>query len=191
MNNKLFNVLIFSVGISIGSIITYFKVKEKFEKKSQEDIDAMREHFEKRYSKETPKKKTSTEKENVKEKKKTYEVKTDEEVRVAYNNFAKKYNKESKEEKVDEISEEPYSISPDDLGNKGYEVVDLTYYENGYLVEDLSLEIMENPEEYIGKNFIKHFGDYEENVAFIRNDILETDYEILYEAEKYENENRF
>ena len=40
-------VLYFALGFGVGSVVTYFLVKQKFEKQAQEDINEMREEYKK------------------------------------------------------------------------------------------------------------------------------------------------
>ena len=46
---------------------------------------------------------------------------------------------------------------------------------------DLADEI----EELIGKDSLNHFGEYEDDSVFVRNDRLRTDYEILADSRPY------
>ena len=48
MNNKVINVLAFSVGAAIGSVITWKVVETKYKKIAQEEIDSVKEVFSKK-----------------------------------------------------------------------------------------------------------------------------------------------
>lgn len=81
----------------------------------------------------------------------------------------------------------PYIIRPEEFGeDNDYETVSLTYYDDGVLTDEYD-EILEDEdvEEQVGKESLKHFGEYEDDSVFVRNDALQTDYEILLDHRKY------
>ncbi len=75
--------------------------------------------------------------------------------------------------------EKPYVISPDVFGDAdGYDVVSLNYYADGVLTDDWG-DIIGNVDDIVGEESLTHFGEYENDSVFVRNDRLKTDYEIL------------
>ncbi len=76
--------------------------------------------------------------------------------------------------------ERPYIISPDEYGElDDYNQISLTYYKrDGVLADENDYEI-DDVEGTIGKDSLNHFGEYEEDSVFVRNDRRKTDYEIL------------
>lgn len=111
--------------------------------------------------------------------------------------FESSYKQEIKEgneewdeaEKVNPVEPEtvPYVISPEEFSNEHSDYAKLTmvYYEDN--------EVLLNEEEEcvdigstIGYDFINHFGDFEKDAVFIRNEALGNDYEILMEHTSYE-----
>lgn len=82
-----------------------------------------------------------------------------------------------------EMSEVPYIIDPDAYitgGNKGFGQYVLHYYAgNGVLVNEKGETI--DIESNIGNDFINHFGEFESNTVFVRNEAQLADYEVLYE----------
>lgn len=80
----------------------------------------------------------------------------------------------------------PYIITPDEFGEKdGYDIISLTYYHNdGVLADDMD-ERIDDYEDIIGKDALDHFGDYEDDSVFVRNDRLKADYEILLDDREY------
>ena len=80
----------------------------------------------------------------------------------------------------------PYVISPDEFDENGYQTVSLTYYADG-VVEDDFYDVWDDDEieEKIGRDSLNHFGEYEEDSVFVRNDDNETDYEILRDPRNY------
>ena len=86
-----------------------------------------------------------------------------------------------------EASEKPYVISPDEFGEfEDYEKISLIYYNDGVLTDENN-EIVDDINEIVGEDSLKHFGEYEEDSVFVRNDKLKCDYEILYDLRKYKN----
>ena len=45
--------------------------------------------------------------------------------------------------------------------------------------------IIDNIEETVGSDSLNHFGEFEEDSVYVRNDKLKCEYEILYIQEKY------
>ena len=79
---------------------------------------------------------------------------------------------------------EPYVISPDDFNELGYNTKTLTYWEDG-IVTDNEDNIVGDYEEHIGDDALGHFGEYEDDSVFVRNDEEQTDYEILLDGRNY------
>jgi hypothetical protein len=70
-------------------------------------------------------------------------------------------------------------ISPIEYGeDMTYDAVGLTYYSDGVLARDDDDTIIENIDEVIGINSLKYLGEYADGVLYIKNDILNTYYEI-------------
>ena len=81
----------------------------------------------------------------------------------------------------------PYVISPDEFGemeDEDYDKVSFTYYADGVLADEYD-EIVENIDEIIGEESLTHFGEYEDDSVFVRNDKLKCDYEILLDQRNY------
>ena len=169
MKHILSESLIFIAGAVIGSAITWKLAKTKYERIAQEEIESVREMYSKYSSK------TEQSVENVEN--------CDE-----YENIAKIYKGDMSYSKEEEDTEmiKPYVIPPDEFDEEGYETVTLYYYENGILEDQLSKEIIDNVDELIGEDSLTHFGEYEDDSVFVRNDRLRIDYEILKVNERYE-----
>ena len=54
-------------------------------------------------------------------------------------------------------------------------------------------ELVDDVEETVGSDSLNHFGEYEYDLVFVRNDRLKCDYEILLSLRKYSeaNERKF
>jgi len=76
---------------------------------------------------------------------------------------------------------EPYVIAPEDFGNQeGYEEITLFYYKDKKIADERdSLLTPEEIRTVIGSDAVNHFGEFEEDSVFIRNDLRKCDYEIL------------
>lgn len=84
-----------------------------------------------------------------------------------------------------DISDTPYVISPDAFGEfDDYVLISLTYYSDGVLTDEDD-EPIDDIEGIVGKDYASHFGEYEEDSVFIRNDRMKCDYEILRDLRKY------
>lgn len=164
--NKMSKFLIFVLGAAVGSIITWQYTKKFYEKRTQEEIESVKET----YSRKNQKHDTLTHDTPEKEEKKKIIENT------------KKIIKESKYTANNEDSAEeykPYVISPDEFGEiDDYEQVSLTYYADQILADEND-DMIEDIEDIVGWDSLTHFGEYEDDSVFVRNDRLKCDYEIL------------
>ena len=78
----------------------------------------------------------------------------------------------------------PYVIPPEEFGETDYEIISLTYYADGILADDMD-DIVDDVDDIVGADSLTHFGEYEEDSVFVRNDLREVDYEILRDPRKY------
>ena len=68
----------------------------------------------------------------------------------------------------------------------GYEMISLTHYSDGVLADDDDEKMADDEvDEVVGADYAEHFGEYEDDSVFIRNDKLKCDYEILLDQRKY------
>lgn len=148
--------MIFVTGAAVGSLVTWKVVKTKYEQLIQEEIDSVKEAFG-RAEKVTD----AEEPEEV--------VEEDEEDTDIY---------EEDYVEDDEEMGKPYIISPEEYGDCDYVMIDLTYYADG-VVTNVNDKIIANVDELIGEESLEHFGEYEEDAIYVRNDFLQQDFEIL------------
>ena len=81
--------------------------------------------------------------------------------------------------------EVPYVISPEEFGDiEEYDTISLTYYADQVLTDDCD-EVIGNVDDIVGIDSLDHFGEYEDDSVFVRNDRLRTDYEILQDTRNY------
>lgn len=181
----------FAVGLGIGSAATWYFLKTKYEKLAQEEIDSVKQAFSNK--KETDKEPDPTqdvhaeftkEKPNINE----YAKKLS---REGYTDYSKVSN-ESEKTPVNEVPEtetigveKPYVISPDEFGEfYDYSKISLTYFSD-HILTDENYEMVEDIDDVVGFESLNHFGEYEDDSVFVRNDRLKVDYEILLDQRKY------
>ena len=79
----------------------------------------------------------------------------------------------------------PYVIAPEEFGEiDDYGTCSLTYYADEVLADELD-EMVENIDDAVGIESLSHFGEYEDDSVFVRNDRLMCDYEILLDTRRY------
>ena len=84
------------------------------------------------------------------------------------------------DEPEEDTSDKPYVISAGQFAREypQFNKVTLEYYEyNGILVSENN-DSIENIAETIGADSLKRIGEYEPDVVYVRNERLETDYEV-------------
>lgn len=187
MRNTLINCVAFAVGAAIGSAVTWKLVKTKYERIAQEEIDSVKETFADRQSEPTL---GDTEDEAPKEEQiigqmdiREYAEKLQDMSYVDYSSNTRPSVAPKKE--VTERASKPYVISPDEFAErKDYETVSLTYYKDKVLTYEND-EIVEDVDGLIGRDSLNHFGEYEDDSVFVRDDELKRDYEILLDTRNF------
>ena len=182
MNSTLSKTIIFAVGAAIGSAVTWKLVKDKYEGIARDEIAEMREYYRK---KNDP---IEVERGTGEYDKSIVNIDVDTSDYDKYRNIANRYSNENEEKGGEESMEDddkPYVILPEDFGEMDdYDIQSLTYYADGVL-EDDQCNIIENPDDLVGKDFADHFGEYEDEAVHVRNDKYKTDYEILLDVRTY------
>lgn len=193
------NILLLASGAAIGSLVTWKLVKTKYEQLAQEEINSMKEVYSKRSeeaenesdSDETPvdpevaraKAEEAKDKPSVSE----YAARIQKHGYVNYSDPASINEEDAEEEEQKGEDTEvlaPYVISPEESGNEGYDIVSLTYYADKVLADEND-ELIENVDELVGFESLSHFGEYEDDSVYVRNDRLGIDYEILLDQRTY------
>lgn len=173
MNNTLSKIVIFAAGAAIGSAVTWKLLYNKYEQRLEEDINSYKEARSRRERMET---------EYTEDQGEDPEI-----ARAEYEEIIKTsgYATQSEiEEDVVDV-EKPYAISPDEFDEfDDYETISLTFYQDGVLADDDG-EIVDDIARTVGKDFVNHIGEYEEDAAHIRNDSRKCDYEILCDSRNY------
>ena len=103
---------------------------------------------------------------------------------IAKHNYTS-YSNNINEKGGDVMTDRPYVISPDEFGDyPDYETISLTYYNDKVLTDEYN-EIVDDIDDLIGEDSLNHFGEYEDDSVFVRNDALKVDYEILLDSANY------
>lgn len=174
MNNKIAGFLMFAAGVAIGSVATWKFVKTKYERIANEEIASIREVYSKKKTAMKENEVVPKDSNIADEKPSIYEMKEYLE-KIKENGYHKE---ENKEEGDPDMNDSPYVISPDEFGNRDdHTCVSLSYYADGVLADDWDTEVLD-PIEEVGPDIASHFGEYEEDTVFIRNEKLKVDYEI-------------
>lgn len=178
-------VIAFVLGATAGSLITWKLVEKKYKDLADEEIASVVETFKNKYKKEENEvkqfadetKEVTTVNERKEEKKEYAKMIND----LRYNTVDKDYTVYV-EQGDDMIM--PYVIAPDEYGDKvGYDAKTWYYHADG-IVADENDEIVPDPENIIGEA-LEHFGDYDDDSVYVRNDNVKCDYEILKHNQTY------
>lgn len=188
MNKKVIFSLTFVAGVALGAFGSRQYFKTKYEKLYEEERDSVREAYAKRLEE------IKKDCEKVDEAGKKIEELVKEEKgqprRVKYARVgedAKKANKIIEEN--DYIPEGqvagPYVITPEEFDTiDEYDTITLLYFADGVLTDDDN-EPVEDVEGEVGLESLNHFGEFEDDTVFVRNDIRRCDYEILMDYRNY------
>ena len=185
--NKAAGFVMFVLGAAVGSVVTWQYTKKKYEQIAQEEIDSVKEIFSRRESAAdveivTPEPQTAKvgkpeEKPDITE----YAARLE---REGYTNYSNVSAGEKKEEQ-EAIEMKPYVISPDEFGEfEDYERISLSYYADQILADEDD-EKVEDVDNVVGLESLTHFGEFEDDSVFVRNDRLKCDYEILLDQRTY------
>lgn len=186
MKGILSNILIFAAGAAIGSVVTWKLLETKYNNLIQEEVDSVKEELAKYYGH------TSVKKEEGPEGEPDSDMSLDEYAEKVLENsygpvhvdYAKVLQKDTE---VSDEMEKPYVITSEAFGELyDYEVITLNHYADCVLTDDQD-EIIDNPEEIVGDDYIECFGTNEDDpdTVYVRNDRLRCDYEILLNSDSY------
>jgi hypothetical protein len=171
MSNTLSKLLVFAAGAAIGSFVTWKLVKEKYERKADEEIESIKQLYVYR---------------NIHKQEKEPAKETPEETHDR--DYAKDYSAGLGYIQEDNDREEMadvciYTIEPGEYGEfEDYQTLSFNYYSDGVLTNDAGVPMTQDDiQDIVGYDFSDAFGEYEPDLAYIRNDRLKADIEILKE----------
>lgn len=171
MTNK---ILVFAAGVVIGSAVTWKLVRDKYKKLADEEIASVKKVWSKKQRKEgvnvdvtLPPKPLNTE---FKDYRSAQDIITE-----------NKYAGEEEEDYMDK-----YVISPDEYGESELPSESLTYWADGVVTDEANCVMDEEDiEGTIGIDALNHFGEYEDDSVFVRNETLDKEYEILLDTRNF------
>ena len=180
--NILSNVVMFAAGAVVGSLVTWKLMKNKCEDLREENatIREVYSDYLKGNSSEDKTESDEDDEENRKMDRREYEKLVS---KSGYN------NEEDDEEEDGDVYIVPYVIVPEEFDENGYETATLFYYADGVLAYGDTNEKIEDVEELVCADFADHFGEYEQDSVFVRNDNLKMDFEILKDLRAYSEVN--
>lgn len=197
MNTKIFGkIAMFVFGAAVGSVVTWKLVEEKYKQISDEEIESVKEAYDRAYGKLDNDRMDMEQDED--------DVDSEENAKSEYDRIIghcgygaessasdKNQNgtKKDDEEEDDEDVSEPYTISYDDFDDNGYQTETLYYYDDGVLENSITGAVIEDIDGTIGSKSIEELKDSGEDYIYVRNDNLGIDYEILRDRRKYSEVN--
>lgn len=192
IRNEFIYAAAFAVGAAVGSLATWKIVKTKYEKIAQEEIDSVKEVYAKKMIGEEIDLSLSVgidpddDDRTLEEKLKDLKVVTDEYTSIINKQgYSSNVTVPEPKKEVEQMSiDRPYVISPDEYGEIGYEEIELTYYADEVLADDQN-ELVEDVDDVVGLDSLKHFGEFEDDSVHVRNDARRADYEILLDSRTY------
>lgn len=191
MKKNLAYFITFAVGAAIGGYASWQYAKKKYEALAQEEIDSVKEAFSHKEAvanyvynnNETMIKDFADAVRKGVERLKAQQI-------VSDNSYCSEEDNNDEDAVItsstddypsdeERYSDKPYVISPAEFGEKeDYEPVSLIYFADGVLTDDDYVEVADI-ELTVGRESLNHFGEYEEDSVFVRNDVHKCDYEIL------------
>lgn len=185
MSNRSLFSLGFIIGAASGATVAWYLLKDKYETLAQEEIDSVKEVFARREQKmkdETVKRNVA---EGIKDSDRTKPDLKEYAEQLKKNGYTRYSDLSADDEGVSDKQTKPYVIPPEQFGDdENYDQISLTYYADGVLADEND-EVIDDVEETVGIESLNHFGEYEDDSVFVRNDTRKCDYEILLDQRTY------
>lgn len=175
MRHKVLYFLAFAVGMVVSSLATAKYFQEKYERIARDEIDSVRDVYFHKAKKDIPK---STEKPEKAE---------ESEAGGQYDELVHALKYKDRRETKEPRRDGPYIIAPEEFGEfEDYEQISLTYYGDKVLADENDERMDEyDIKDSVGADAVNHFGEYEADAVYVRNDALRCDYEILLDERTY------
>lgn len=205
---KLSTVIAFFTGAAIGGATVWYITKERYAQLAEEEISSVKEAYAQRESKREKAEKALRQYQGAEDEdtsvtdgpvttavttKVTEKGSISEYAQRIQNGAPPEYSKtvvptktgtQEEPEKSENSGDVPYVISPDEFDElDGYTAISLTYFADGVLSDENGV-IIDDVEEIVGDG-LNHFGEYDEDAVYVRNDAKRCDYEILKDERKY------
>lgn len=196
--NKFGTVAVFLTGMVLGGATVWYFIKDRYAKLAEEEINSVKETFARkdveknaeqaldRYRGDSNGTEVNavaakiTDKGNIADY--ARRIQNGEPMRYSTTVVPPKQKTAVESEKAGDA---PYVIPPEEFDElDGYSPISLTYFADGVLSDEYGV-IVDDPEEIVGDG-LNHFGEYEDDSVFVRNDAKRCDYEILRDERTYE-----
>lgn len=185
MSNRSLFSLGFIIGAASGATVAWYLLKDKYETLAQEEIDSVKEVFARREQEmknETVKRNVA---DGIKDSDRTKPDLKEYAEQLKKNGYTRYSDLSADDEGVSDKQTKPYVIPPEQFGDdENYDQISLTYYADGVLADEND-EVIDDVEETVGIESLNHFGEYEDDSVFVRNDTRKCDYEILLDQRIY------
>ena len=191
------NLLYFVAGAAIGSVVTWKLIEKKYKDLADEEIESVIETFKNRRPRITKDEVKETVEKVInkwKEPKETvedivtaegYSIENEEEIdEDDESNYIVNVDNDNDND-IEVIT--PYVITPEQFGEYNeYGTKTLIYYSDNVLTDEIDNPITsEEMVTMIGPDALDHFGEYEDDSVYIRDEMNEMDYEILKSEKKF------
>lgn len=181
------NLLCFVAGAAVGSVVTWKLIEKKYKDLADEEIESVKETFKNRKQRITKDEVKETVEKVINKWKEPKETVEDIVIAEGYSTEDEEETEEDDESNytvdVDPGVEVivPYVITPEQFGEfNEYGTKTLTYYADNVLTDEIDNPITSGEmETMIGPDALDHFGEYEDDSVYIRDEMNEMDYEIL------------
>lgn len=181
------NLLCFVTGAAIGSVVTWKLIEKKYKDLADEEIESVIETFKNRKPRITKDEVKETVEKVINKYKEPKETVED---IVTAEGYSIENEEETEEDDESNYTVDvdpgvevivPYVITPGQFGEYSeYGTKTLTYYADNVLTDEIDNPITsEEMETMIGPDALDHFGEYEDDSVYIRDEMNEMDYEIL------------
>ena len=189
--DKKSSLLAFMLGMAVGSAVTWQMIKDRYERRIEEDRKSLEEMYAAKLEEASAKVQPVEEEPEAETPPDPKEIAEHAREKPEIAEYARRLREEgyvnyagggsvveTKEPSRESVVDIPYVISPDEFGEMdGYEKISLTYFADGVLADEDN-EPVDDVAEIVGDG-LEHFGEYEEDSVFVRNDAKKCDYEIL------------
>ena len=181
------NLLCFVAGAAIGSVVTWKLIEKKYKDLADEEIESVKETFKNRKPRITKDDVKETVEKVINKWKEPKETVEDIVTAEGYSTEDEE-NTEKEDESNYTVDVDPgvevivpYVITPEQFGEfNEYGTKTLTYYADNVLTDEIDNPITSGEmETMIGPDALDHFGEYEDDSVYIRDEMNEMDYEIL------------
>ena len=180
------NLLCFVAGAAIGSVVTWKLIEKKYKDLADEEIESVKETFKNRKPRITKDEVKETVEKVINKWKEPKETVEDIVTIEGYSTEDEEGIEEDESNYTIDVDPGvevimPYVITPEQFGEYGeYGTKTLTYYADNVLTDEIDNPITSGEMEImIGPDALDHFGEYEDDSVYIRDEMNEMDYEIL------------